>query len=153
MCHRKYMPGKCLLKKMFTKITSLISKKTECYFCFYLQKEIWLILKHHKFELHRTIYTWISFFFKKNILLQLRKLLEFTDSGTLDTKKSWIQRNSLHRGPISYSWVFDSGEGWWLSLEAQMVKNPPAGWEMWVWSLGWEDPQEEGMATHSSILA
>ena len=36
---------------------------------------------------------------------------------------------------------------------AQMVKNPPAMWETWVQSLGWEDPQEEGMAIHSSILA
>ena len=38
-------------------------------------------------------------------------------------------------------------------LVAQMVKNPPAMWETWVQSLGWEDPLEEGMATHSSILA
>ena len=36
---------------------------------------------------------------------------------------------------------------------AQMVKNPPAMWETWVQSQGWEDPLEEGMATHSSILA
>ena len=34
-----------------------------------------------------------------------------------------------------------------------MVKNPPAMQEMWVRSLGGEDPLEEGMATHSSILA
>ena len=37
-----------------------------------------------------------------------------------------------------------------------MVKNPPAMQqirEMWVQSLGWEDPLEEGLATHSSILA
>ena len=34
-----------------------------------------------------------------------------------------------------------------------MVKNPPAMWEIWVRSLGWEDPLEEGMATHTSILA
>ena len=34
-----------------------------------------------------------------------------------------------------------------------MVKNPPAMRETWVQSLGWEDPLEEGMATHSSILA
>ena len=33
-----------------------------------------------------------------------------------------------------------------------MVKNPPAMWETWVRSLGWEDPLEEGMATHSTIL-
>ena len=34
-----------------------------------------------------------------------------------------------------------------------MVKNLPAMWEIWVPSLGWEDPLEEGMATHSNILA
>ena len=34
-----------------------------------------------------------------------------------------------------------------------VVKNPPAMLEMWVRSLGQEDPLEEGMATHSSILA
>ena len=39
------------------------------------------------------------------------------------------------------------------SLVAQMVKNPPAMWDTWVQSLGWEDPLEEGMATHSNILA
>ena len=38
-------------------------------------------------------------------------------------------------------------------LVAQMVKNPPAMGETWVQPLGWEDPLEEGMATHSSILA
>ena len=36
---------------------------------------------------------------------------------------------------------------------AQLVKNPPAVWETWVWSLGWEDPLEKGKSTHSSILA
>ena len=39
------------------------------------------------------------------------------------------------------------------SLVAQLLKNPPAMWETWVRSLGWEDPLEKGMATHSSILA
>ena len=46
--------------------------------------------------------------------------------------------------PLQYSWA---------SLVAQLVKNPPAMWETWVWSLGWEDPLEKGKATHSSILA
>ena len=36
---------------------------------------------------------------------------------------------------------------------AQLVKNPPAMWETWIQSLGWEDPLEKGKATHSSILA
>ena len=39
------------------------------------------------------------------------------------------------------------------SLVAQMVKNLPAMRETWFQSLGWEDPLEEGMATHSIILA
>ena len=46
--------------------------------------------------------------------------------------------------PLQYSWV---------SLVVWLVKNPPAMWETWVWSLGWEDPLEKGKATHSSILA
>ena len=41
--------------------------------------------------------------------------------------------------PVQYSWA---------SLVAQMVKNPPAVWETWVRSLGWEDPLVQGMATH-----
>ena len=41
----------------------------------------------------------------------------------------------------------------WASLVAQTIKNPPAMWKTWVQSLGGEDPLEEGMATHSSILA
>ena len=39
------------------------------------------------------------------------------------------------------------------SLVAQMVKNLSAMQETWVRSLGWEDPLQKGMATHSSILA
>ena len=46
--------------------------------------------------------------------------------------------------PLQYSWV---------SLVAQTVKNLPAMEETWVGSLCWEDPLEEGMATHSSIFA
>ena len=39
------------------------------------------------------------------------------------------------------------------SLVAQTVKSLPAVQETWVQSLGWEDPLEKEMATHSSILA
>ena len=46
--------------------------------------------------------------------------------------------------PLQYSWA---------SLVAQLIKNPPAMREVWVWSLGKEDPLEEGTATPSSILA
>ena len=41
----------------------------------------------------------------------------------------------------------------WASLGGAVVKNLPAKQETWVRSLGQEDPLEEAMATHSSILA
>ena len=41
----------------------------------------------------------------------------------------------------------------WASLIAQLVKILPAMWETWVRFLGWEDPLEKEMATHSSIPA
>ena len=41
----------------------------------------------------------------------------------------------------------------WTSLMTQMVKCLPTMWETWVWSLGWEDPLEKEIATHSSTLA
>ena len=46
--------------------------------------------------------------------------------------------------PLRYSWTF---------LVAQLIKNLPAMWETRVRFLDWEDPQEKGKATHSSILA
>ena len=46
--------------------------------------------------------------------------------------------------PLLYSWA---------SLVAQMVKNSPAMWEIWVQSLGWEDPLEEGVEIHATIPA
>ena len=41
---------------------------------------------------------------------------------------------------------------WRASLTTQTVKDLPAMQETWVWSLGWEDPLQKGMATHSNIL-
>ena len=46
--------------------------------------------------------------------------------------------------PLQYSWA---------SLVLQVVKNPPEIRETWFQPRGWEDPPEEGMATHSSVLA
>ena len=46
--------------------------------------------------------------------------------------------------PLQYSWAY---------LAAQLIKNPLAVWETWVQSLDQKDPEEKGMATHSSILA
>ena len=65
-----------------------------------------------------------------------------TDRGAWQT--------TVHR--LAQSWT-QLSDFLWASLLAQMVKNPPVMWETWVRSLGWKDPLEEGMATHSSILA
>ena len=46
--------------------------------------------------------------------------------------------------PLQYSWAY---------LVAQLDKNPPAMQETWVQFLGWEDPLQKGMSTHSSILS
>ena len=46
--------------------------------------------------------------------------------------------------PLQYSWV---------SVVAQMVKNPPAMQETWVQSLDWENHLEKGIPTHCRILA
>ena len=43
--------------------------------------------------------------------------------------------------------------GIWVSLVAQMIKNPSAMQETWVWSLGWEDFLGKEMTNHTSILA
>ena len=62
---------------------------------------------------------------------------------------AWIPGSGRSAGegigyPLQYSWA---------SLVARLVNNPPAMWETWVQSLGWKDPLQKGMATHSSILA
>ena len=54
---------------------------------------------------------------------------------------------------LVYSRSHLPGFGGWHSLVAQMVKNQPVMWETWARSLGWEEPLEEGMATHSDIFA
>ena len=77
--------------------------------------------------------------------------------GGLDSKESTCNVGDpglipgLVRSPreeIGYPFQYSLG-----SLVAQMVKNLPAMQEIWVQSLGWEDPLEEDMATHSCILA
>ena len=69
-----------------------------------------------------------------------------------------FQARVLEWGAIAFSdlllrmWIYCK-RIYWSSLVAQMVKHPPAMLETWVQSLGWEDPLEKEMATHSSILA
>ena len=62
---------------------------------------------------------------------------------------------TVHTWLQSQTWLkqFSTHNNIWFLPVAQIIKNLPAMWETWVQSLGWEDPLEKGMATHSSILA
>ena len=82
--------------------------------------------------------------------MSLSKLRSWLWTG----KPSMLQSTGLQR--VRHDWATELTD--WLaigraSLVAQLVKNPPAMQETWVWSLGWKDPLEKGKATHSSILA
>ena len=60
----------------------------------------------------------------------------------LKRNQGWSPVDNKLQSPMNYR----------ASLVAQLVKNPPAVWEIWVRSLGWEDPLEKGKATHSTGL-
>ena len=65
---------------------------------------------------------------------------------------SWIRANLsdlLATCSIMIKWCYMVVKGF---PDGSAVKNPPAMEETWIWSLGWEDPLEKEMATHSSIL-
>ena len=65
-------------------------------------------------------------------------------------QSSWDIIESTGRAwGLKILWLYSA----WASLVAQMVKNVPAMRETWIQSLGQDDPLQEGMATHSSILA
>ena len=72
----------------------------------------------------------------KAVKNSMKKIIKYVIGKLLDTSQEEIS-----------SMLF------WASLVAQMVKNLPAMWATLVQPLGWEDPLQEEVATHSSILA
>ena len=87
------------------------------------------------------VFTKSESFFKKNSLEELQIYL----------KQMKIHRLLVHTHVCVCVCVYTHIYG--ASLVAQSVKNLPAMRETWVWSLGWKNPLEEDMATHSNILA
>ena len=81
----------------------------------------------------------ISFFLQLNFKCKSQEIFSF------EFNWYWILYDSIGK------FLFKPFLG--EAILAQMVKNPPAVQETWVWSLGWEDHLEKEMAIHSSILA
>ena len=79
----------------------------------------------------------------------INHIYQFIQSHITDSSWSTWSNQVFH---YSLSFVAQFS-GLWASLGAQLVKNRPAILETWVLSLGWEDPLEKGLATHSSILS
>ena len=80
-----------------------------------------------------------------SVTIECYRLWGFTD-------RDHQQRKGLEVG-LDFSGPLKSSQDKRASMVAQMVKNLPAMQETRVQSLSWGDPLEEGMATHSSILA
>ena len=82
------------------------------------------------------------------------RLFPLSHLGNLEIKYANLHKVSWILNIIILP-VFVSGLPWWLksSLVTHMVNSPPARQETQIWSLGWEDPLEEEMATYSIILA
>ena len=139
-------------------MTSNFEKKTKC--------------RKHKFRIDQCLlliysYRIVSEKFSKIIKLNGRRYIKYhltlTPTPFQDFPDSSVGKESACNAgdPSSISGAGRSaGKGigypiWYslASLVTQLVKNPPAMWETWVRSLGWEDPLEKGKATHSSILA
>ena len=65
-----------------------------------------------------------------------------------ETHRPWMGVGRIHGVKRKVLYIFT-----WVSLMAQLVKNPPAMQETWVQSLGWEEPLKKVKVTHSIILA
>ena len=88
---------------------------------------------------------------RRKILLMCRILSNRFGCPCLEWEMVWSMDPQSFLGSCQLLgwWVRDL----WASLLAQMVKNLPAVQETRVWFLGWWDPLEKGMTTHSSVLA
>ena len=92
---------------------------------------------------------------RANGLENWARSIEITQSETQREKKK--KKKEWYKREQSIQWLKDNTK--WSNVciietaGAQMVKNLSTMQETWVRSLGWEDPLEKGMATHSNILA
>ena len=110
--------------------------KTACHCCYWQQQQkndrVWTLHSHSCQQVRKHVKFKYA---QKNI----HSLFYFLFRAVLGSQQNWVDN-------ILYTTDRDS-------LVAQTVKILPAMQETRGWSLGWEDPLEKGMGTHSSILA
>ena len=94
----------------------------------------------------------ISLMFNPSLCVALFKLMLFSVLFIVISDNLLVTLYSLFHHSVLFVFVFNCISVFWTSLVAQRLKHLPAMRETWVRSLGWEDPLEEGVATHSSIL-
>ena len=104
------------------------------------------------FSLPSSATSWISFPFLVSRLFGFSHQTSYYINVSLFTDNRSIRNMFLKVWNINsfvFNWsIIDLG-----FLVAQMVKNLPAMQETLIWSMGWEDPLEKGMASHSSTPA
>ena len=81
------------------------------------------------------------------------KILQLTLQFTVKDNAFLLRSGTKQQREICTSLQCEMYLSLWVSLVFQSLKNPPAMQGTRVQSLGWEDPLEKEMATHSSILA
>jgi len=106
-------------------------------------------LLHHCHLLLLTIWTYAPW--EQDLLVVITHLKECPALQNKYPVNSCLPQ--LFPSKASWSLLHCSIASYWASLVAQRVRNLPTMWEIWVPFLGWENPLEKGMATHSSILA
>ena len=125
-------------KHGITKITHVLFCDSYLYIHFILRKKMETL---HKSNSTMAYFNFWYYAYYQNTLLLLTNGYEWT----WKEKKLWVA--------LFFPLLLHNDIQQCASLVAQTVRNLPAMWETQFPSLGWEDPWEKGMATHSSILA
>ena len=130
----------------FGLITLLIKEGKLPYFThgFLEQKNIWPLHSWRKQEERKS--TQIRFQVLRDKNSKKKRIFQNSLCIFLDSRDPHFLIRALFcrglGGPLKIDWVQHLA----ASLVAPMIKNLSAKWETWVWSLGWEDPLEKGMA-------
>ena len=140
-------PGRLQVHAVAKSWTLLRDKHTQrwvaqrCYQGLILSFSPCLLQLHPEYHFHSWFQDYLTLVIRQVIILM------FFFSQTIGVLEMFLKVWSINSFVFNWS-IIDLG-----FLVAQMLKNLPAMQETLIWSMGWEDPLEKGMASHSSIPA